>query len=72
MNYDWKYKQTNRYIYRLYIYKQTRLHTNKPLSETKVSIFQAVLHSKAIFRRSNSPPESFHQIHTLGKIDPKI
>ncbi|XP_023336237.1 uncharacterized protein LOC111707369 [Eurytemora carolleeae] len=26
---------------------------------------KAVLHSKAIFRRSNSPPESFHQIHTL-------
>jgi len=26
---------------------------------------QAVLNSKAIFRRSNSPPESFHQIHTI-------
>ena len=32
------------------------------------SIFQTVLHSKAIFRRSNSPPDSFHQIHTLGML----
>jgi len=26
---------------------------------------KAVLQSKAIFRRSNAPPESFHQIHTM-------
>ena len=57
-------KQTDREI----LYKKTYKQTNTVTNDAKVSIFQAVLHSKAIFRRSNSPPESFHQIHTLGKI----
>jgi len=49
-----------------FLFSHTPWYQFQALVDILVSwLSQAVLNSKAIFRRSNSPPESFHQIHTL-------
>jgi len=48
------------------LFTHTPWYQFQPLVDILVAwLTQTVLHSKAIFRRSNSPPDSFHQIHTL-------